>query len=290
MLLLLGSILLNTCIILSFKLLERYRINAFQAIVFNYITCVITGSVTEGGFPLHQGILQQPWFPWALLMGASFITTLNIIGLTTRKNGVAVTSVANKLSVVIPFGFSLYLYNEQAGWLKITGMVLALVAVYLTIKRKDNTPAHTINKWLWVFPVILFAASGLLDTLIKYVEQGYINDTNRNAYLITTFACAAGAGSLGLLASVLTGKQRFNYLSIAAGIIIGIPNYFSIWFLLAVLKEYTGNSSAIIPINNMGIVLLSAVAAWGLFRERLSFTNWIGIILSLGAIALIAYG
>ena len=71
---------------------------------------------------------------------------------------------------------------------------------------------------------------------------------------------------------------------------IGVPNYFSIWCLLQVLKQYADNSSAIIPINNMGIVLFSAIVAWLLFRERLSAINWAGILLALGAIALIAYG
>jgi multidrug transporter EmrE-like cation transporter len=40
----------------------------------------------------------------------------------------------------------------------------------------------------------------------------------------------------------------------------------------------------------MGIVLLSAVAAWLLFREHLSKANLAGILLALLSIALIAYG
>ena len=59
---------------------------------------------------------------------------------------------------------------------------------------------------------------------------------------------------------------------------------------MEVLKKYANNSSAIIPINNMGIVLFSSLMAWLLFKEKLSFINWIGIMLALGAIALIAYG
>jgi uncharacterized membrane protein len=97
-------------------------------------------------------------------------------------------------------------------------------------------------------------------------------------------------GSIILIAVVASGKQQFNPRSIIAGIIIGIPNYFSIWCLVNVLKVYEGNSSAIIPINNMGIVLFSSIMAALIFRERLSTINWIGIFLALGAIALIAFG
>lgn len=59
---------------------------------------------------------------------------------------------------------------------------------------------------------------------------------------------------------------------------------------MRVLKQYSDNSSAIIPVNNMGIVLFSTVAAWALFKEKLSVINWAGIFLSSFAIALIAYG
>jgi uncharacterized membrane protein len=59
---------------------------------------------------------------------------------------------------------------------------------------------------------------------------------------------------------------------------------------MKVLKQYAGNSSAIFPIINMGIVLFSALMAMLLFKEHLSKINWVGVILSLAAIALIAFG
>jgi uncharacterized membrane protein len=57
-----------------------------------------------------------------------------------------------------------------------------------------------------------------------------------------------------------------------------------------VLKANAGNSSAIIPINNMGIVLFSTVAGYLMFKEKLTKLNWLGIVISIAAIALIAYG
>jgi uncharacterized membrane protein len=111
-----------------------------------------------------------------------------------------------------------------------------------------------------------------------------------NEYLITAFSMAAALGIAILSVQLVAGKQRFAWKAVLIGASIGIPNYFSIWCLMQVLKKYAGNSSAIIPINNMGIVLFSAVMAWLMFRERVSAVNWIGILLSLTAIALIAYG
>lgn len=290
MFLLIVSIILNSYLTLSFKVIEKYHISPFQAIVFNYLACVITGSLFNGYFPVNAAAIQQPWFKWALLMGASFISIFNIVGFTTQKAGVAIASVANKLSLVIPFLFSIYLYSEKATGLKILGIVIALVAVWLTMKRDAGETNKPANKWVMILPVVLFFASGLLDTMIKYVEQNFLNASNQNDYLISAFASAAAIGISLLLLLVLMGKIKFDYRAIIAGFAIGIPNYFSIWSLVAVLKKNAGNSTAIIPINNMGIVLFSAVMAFILFREKLSVVNRLGIVLALVAIALIAFG
>ncbi len=293
MLFLIGSIVLSSWLTLSFKLLERFGINTFQAIVFNYITCVVTGSFVNGAFPIDESTVQESWFKWSLVMGTIFISLFNVIAFTAQKMGVSVASVANKLSLVVPFIFSVYLYNEESTALKVIGIVIALAAVVLTCWPSANAmePSGKKAKPFYFFlPIILFAGSGLLDTMIKYVEISFLSESNQDAYLITAFAVAAVLGVIALLFLFNTGKMKFDKRAIAAGIIIGVPNYFSIWCLLKVLKDYAGNSSAIIPINNMGIVLFSTVAAFLLFREKLSMLNWLGILLSIAAIALIAFG
>lgn len=293
MMYLVGSIVLTSWLTLAFKVVQRWRVDTFQAIVFNYLACVITGSLVHGSFLNYGQMATRPWFWWACLMGAVFIGLYNIIGFTTQRIGVAVASVANKLSLVIPFAFSLVLYNERSTWLKIAGVLVALTAVVLTCyPRKAEAGAATPKRqgWLYLLPLVLFIGSGLLDTMIKYVEQGYLNDGNKDEYLITAFSMAAAIGLVALVINLAAGKTRLNYKAVLAGIMIGVPNYFSIWCLLQVLKQYAGNSSAIIPINNMGIVLFSSVMAWLLFKERLSAINWLGILLAVGSIALIAYG
>lgn len=212
---------------------------------------------------------------------------------SAQKVGVAVTSVVSKISLVIPFLFSLYLYNENFTFLKGCGVALAMLSVVLTClrgkaetTRRDGFAAY----WLIVVPLIIFVWSGLLDTMVKFTEQRFLNEANYDRYLVTAFGIAAGLGSLSLIILYLMGMQRFSRKALLAGICIGIPNYFSMWCLVKVLKNYAGNSSAIIPVNNMGIVLLSSVMAWVIFREKLTRINWIGILLALVAIAMIAYG
>ena len=291
MIFLIGSIVLTSYLTLSFKACEKYGVNVFQAIVFNYITCVITGSFVNGAFPVHTENIQTPWFGWAMIMGVMFVSIFNIVAITAQKNGVAVASVANKLSLIIPVILSVYLYKETvAGW-KAVGVGLALVAVVLTCYTKTEK-GHTgqKNKWVYLLPLVLFISSGLLDALINHVQLTYVTTENNNDYLVSSFFSAATIGSLLLLIQLIRRKQVFVWKNLLAGMLIGIPNYFSIWCLVHFLQESPWQTSASIPVNNMGIVLFSAVVAWILFKERLTKINWLGILLSLVAIYLIAFG
>lgn len=285
-----GSILLSSYLTLSFKVIERYRISSFQAVVFNYITCAITGNLLSGKFVIASA-LEKPWFIWAIVVGLTFITLLNIIGITAQKISVAVASVANKLSLVVPFIFSIFLYSEKVTALKIIGVVLALAGVVLTsMQDKDKKVKSGLSPVLkFLLPFILFIGSGLLDTMMKYVQKKYLG-SDENEYSATLFSTAALIGIIAMPFYLKIRNEKFDKRSILAGICIGIPNYFSIWFLLKVLKQFNNNSTAIIPINNMGIVLVSSIAAWLIFKESIRFINWIGIAVSICAIAFIAFG
>lgn len=293
MIYLIGSIVLTSYLTLSFKVCEKYNVSIFQAIVFNYITCVITGSIVNGSFPINVEVIHQTWFHWAFVMGVLFISIFNIVGMTAQKISVAVASVANKLSLIIPVILSVYLYHETVrGW-KLFGVILALIAVILTCyqpRNKSNEKKEENGKWKYILPVALFLGSGLLDALINHVQQTYVTVENSNAYLISGFFSAAIIGTLYLEYQYMIGKQVFSFKNVLAGILIGIPNYFSIWCLVHFLKQSPWQSSASIPVNNMGIVLFSSVVAWILFKERLSVINWVGILLSIVAIYFIAFG
>jgi len=192
MILLILTIILTSYLTISFKVLGRLNIPALQAIVINYFTCVITGSLMNRSISLVDSV-KQPWFLWAIGMGLIFVLLFNIIAFTAQRIGVAVASVANKLSLVIPFLFSIYLYDEKLSALKIAGIVLALVAVVFTcwphkdIKGSSIKSAHGL---LLLVPLILFLGSGMLDTLVKYVEQRFLNHLNNDHYFITAFAMA----------------------------------------------------------------------------------------------------
>ena len=281
------TIILNVLISAIFKLFPRYKIDALQAIVANYCVCVLTGSIFIGHVPYTAASVHEPWFPWALLMGAGFISIFNLIAYCTRIDGITTTTIANKLSLVIPVVFSVFLYNELVGGLKILGILLAFPAVYLTsrVKGDDNQPQNL------TLPLLLFISSGLLDTLMKYMQYTYLGTQALQAvYTVYCFSVAATIGIIIITTLLLLKKISFHWRNLVAGVCIGIPNYFSIYFLIRLLDSNVFQSSTAIPVLNIGILVASAIAAIVFFRERANAQRITGLVLSIIAILLIAFG
>jgi drug/metabolite transporter (DMT)-like permease len=291
MILIFLTIVLSSYLTLAFKMLQRWKISSFQAIVFNYLTCVVTGSLVNGAYPADTIRNGDVWLPWSILMGTMFIALFNLIAFVTRRLGVALASVSNKLSLVIPFLFSIVVHQDKAHWFHYAGIGLALLAVVLTCWPDDSSNSSTekVSGWmLWLIPAGLFIGSGMLDTLIMHTERRFLDDGNKDDFLILAFHTAGTIGLLLLAILVLSKKEKPDIRALLAGIGIGIPNYFSIQTLMMALDRFTGQSTMVVPVVNIGIVLFSTVVAFYLFKEHLSKLNRIGILLAVVSILLLS--
>ncbi|NCX96692.1 MAG: EamA/RhaT family transporter [Chitinophagia bacterium] len=279
------TILFNVVISILFKLFSGWKIDTFQAIVVNYSVCVATGICYLGKNPFTSSILHQSWFPWGVLMGMCFISIFNVIARCTAENGITVTTIANKVSLIIPVVFAVLLYHDSLPVLKIAGIALAIPAVWLTTHSAD---ANT-NLKSPLIPLLLFVGSGLLDSLVNYVQRSYLQESSEAVYTILCFSVAGIVGLLVLLIRLITKKTTFALKNLLAGIALGIPNFFSIYFLIKSLGTKVLQSSALIPIINVGILVSSTVAAMLLFKESANYKRLIGIGMAIIAILLIAF-
>ena len=286
MIFLLLSILSSSVIFVIFKLYDRFKINTLQAIIFNYFFAFSSGLLINEQ-PLElQRIPSEAWFPGTIILGFMFIAVFYLAALTTQRSGLSVVSVATKMSVAIPVLFGIFLYNESTGWLKISGIVFALIAVYLTsIKKKEGI---TIRKRNLIFPLLVFFGSGIIDTTIKYLETSYVSETDVALFTSTIFGIAGCIGIGILIFQGLKRNLKLSWKSVLGGIALGIPNFGSIYFLVLALRTNGMESSTVFPINNVAIVMTSTLLGILLFKERMLPKNWIGIGVAILSIILIA--
>ena len=205
--------------------------------------------------------------------------------MTSQKNGVSVASVAGKMSVVIPVFFGIFLYNESFSFLKITGIFIVLIAVYLTSFKEEKSISQ---KNTLLFPVLLFLGSGTIDTVFKYIEINFVSKEDVSIFSGSLFGIAAIVGCLFLLIQQIKQPTLFGIKNLIAGILLGVPNYFSIIFLIKSLQTRGFESSMLFTINNVGIVVLSTIFGVILFKEHFSLKNKIGIALAIFGIIMVA--
>src|SRR5437762_1810633 len=129
---LLLSILCATFLVVCLKSFDRFGIETLPAIVFNYIACVVTGMIVSKEIPVPAVVIHKEWFPVAVILGCSFFLIFNLMGFVARNIGVTVTSIASKLSMVIPVTVAIILYHDPFSFVKIISILIALIAVYLS--------------------------------------------------------------------------------------------------------------------------------------------------------------
>ena len=286
MIYLLLSILASTIIFIIFKLFEKFQINIFQAIVVNYCIAFTTGILSYNGTITISQLPNLDWFYYTLILGALFIIVFNLMGITTQKSGLSVVSVATKMSVVVPVLFGLLYYNESLGAVKLIGIAIALIAVYLTSNKSKQ--GISVNRKSIVLPILVFIGSGIIDTSIKFLEDTYVANNDVPLFSAIIFLAAAVIGFIFIIIQIIRGSFKFEFKNIIAGICLGVPNYFSIYFLVKTLRSDILESSGIFAINNVSIVALSTFAGIFIFKEKLIRKNWIGIALAILSIVLIS--
>lgn len=230
--------------------------------------------------------MQTKWLPNAIIIGTVFIVMFYVIAATAQKVGPSVASVSNKMSVVIPVVFAFFLYKDNISFQKLTGIGLALIGVYMASKKSSKL---NIDKKYLYLPLILFIGNGLLDTYIKFTQEHYVSKDQLTLFLPFLFGTSAVLGMIAVLFKMIKEKPVISGYTLAGGIVLGIVNYGSIYFLMRTLEMPQMESSIIFPVNNMGIVALTTIASTIIFSEKLSRKNWIGVVVSILAIGIIAF-
>ncbi|AWX46389.1 uncharacterized protein HME9304_03422 [Flagellimonas maritima] len=279
------SILCSSLIFVIFKLFDVYKIQTLYAIITNYVVAFIVGLVLYEGTVDFNEIISKSWFFGTLALGVFFILIFNLMAKTSQIAGVSVASVATKMSLIMPVVFGVFLYKETLSFLQVVGIVLALVAVYFASMKEKSV---TIPKKALLLPLLVFLGSGIIDISMKYFQEHHLQPREVAIFSSMIFGFAALTGFIFIGAKAIKTSLKLNLKNIVGGIVLGVPNYFSIFFLIRALQNEHISSSAIFTINNVAIVMLSTLLGITIFKERMSLKNWGGIALAVISIVLVA--
>ena len=260
MLLFIICILVTTFLGVCFKLFGIWKIKTFPAIVINYSVCLVLGTLLNPvpELPFTSTYIQQPWFPFVLVMGIMFVTGFYFTGTAVRHVGMTLTTLVQRMSILLSVTFSLIAFKESLNLPEGIGLLLA---------------------WF---------TSGCIESILVFVEKTGKTGTQQMAFTTHSFGFAAIAGWIVLAWQWFVKKNKVRLKDVGAGIMLGLPNYFSIYLLLRLLNE-GWKASLLYPALNVTVLVLTSLIGSLAFHERLQAIHRIGIFLAVSAILLIAY-
>jgi len=273
-------------IFVVFKLIDTKDAPLPNCITINYLTAAILGFVLFGSFPAKH-IVEAGWFPLGILLGFLFIVTFIMIGISSQKTGIVITTVASKMSLVIPMSFSIIMYSEPVTIFKIAAIIVALVSVFLCTYKPSEAKTKT-DVWKFVLPVIIFIAMGANDSLVIYSRETFSISDDAALFTATLFAISLVCGIVYCLVKKGVAKNFLQKKAWIYGVLLGSFNFGSIYFVIKAMDSKLISTSSLYGICNTSTILLSIIFGVAFFGEKLSRLNIIGGILAVVAIVLMA--
>lgn len=143
MIFLLASIVSSTAIYVIFRWAKNYSCRLKPLITINYLTATLLGF----GFLLHFNLrpfLQfSNWMPYGISLGVFYIIMFFLIGKSSQKAGITITTLANKLSLVFALNNMLivalsatigfFIFRENLNRINVLGLILAFISLYILL-------------------------------------------------------------------------------------------------------------------------------------------------------------
>ena len=261
---LLMAIICSSMISITMRLSSGKVKSHFSMLAANYLVCGILGAsyadlsmlaTKTDGIGLTVGL--------AALNGAMLLGGLILLQISTRKNGVVLSSLFMKLGLLVPFAVSILFFGEMPTWLQVAGFCLAVAAIVVFNLKKESDDSR-----FGVGLLLLLLLSGGVDAAIKTFEE------LGPAALSDHFLCLSFSVAFVLcMALVLAKRERLDAKALLFGAVIGIANFFSSKFVLGALTQIS--AVVLFPTYSVATMLVVTLSGILFFKERLSKRQWI---------------
>lgn len=280
-------ILSSSSLFLIFRGMEKER-DALPVLMFNYLFCSLF-SLADVLYNDHEAFLFNDfssWMPFAAGLGALYLLNFSITEKTVRFSGAAVSSVAAKLSLVLPFSYTLLLQGQLPDGFSVAGLLICISAIVLISGKSKPAASEKNSAVAWILPVAVFTGSGLTDIFTQWLNQALVPQKDASAMVLVVFAAAFfSALCLLLVQNFRTGKS-LDFSAAVPGFFLGLPNFISYKSILASLNAFHHQGNLVFPVANLGIILVTTLASTLWFHDKLSCRNLAGIVLAMLALVL----
>ncbi len=226
--------------------------------------------------------------PYSVMFGL-FLTMGTMGNIFALKTGpIVLTSLLVQISTVAVAVWGVIFWSERFTTKIIIGMVLVLVLLFLCLytKKEEGTKTQKITlKWLF-FVMLAFVGNGAC-LIVQKTQQIVFGNLHGNMLMFFAMIVCVIAGTVVLLISdksdIKPIVKRGGVFASLVGIANGLLNLFVILITKTDLK-----SSLVYPTLAVGGLIITSLLSIVLFKERLKWWQWVGVIIGIVAVGLLS--
>lgn len=279
------SMITNAALYWLFKYFEKIEARIFETIVFNYVVAFGCGIflVPDLKSAVESSLTLPIWSISGMAMGALFISVFYFMAITARKAGIALATLSSKMSLVLGVVLFSFVGKGELTWITILALLIAMTGLYFF-----SVDGRTRFKWnMLTYPILLLLGSTAVDFSIAFFQGFTANDNERALFTCMPFFGAGIIGLMILVYGLIINKKPFPKKELLTGITLGLVNYGSIYFLIELYSSGWLPEHVILPVNNLGVLIISALGALWLFSEKLNRRKIQGLVLCVLALILL---
>ncbi len=270
------SILSSVTVAVLIKINEQKNLNRLGIMFGNYLTATalsLAFLIWQGPVPVSGQLLGMSAFTGLIFFGA-FVAYMKSV----RNLGLTIPVTITRISVVIPVLGSIFLFSEYPNPFQILGLILALltIALFSSISHLNSAETRVTMRTLWL-SLTLFFLIGMGDFSLKIFEKQF-SGNQLPVYMALVFCFS------GILTYFTLKVQRVKLTRavLVAGIILGVPNFLSAFFILKALQRLPGTVA--FPINNIGIIIFSFAIGFHFWKEKINWKIVVGLLTAIAAV------
>lgn len=257
--------------------------NPYGLLLGNYLTCALIAFIQMPD-RAHFFDISASTLLLGCIGGVLFVAGLVLMQRSIRESGATLTSAFSKLGMLVPLFVSLLFFGESPGWLQAAGILLAIAAILVLNRNGAAQPGKTGGRPALFLLLLTLLVCGSSEGMMKVFEQ-LGNPAEDTRYFFILFLTAALLTAFLAIIEKRKSGKALRPAELFMGILAGIPNYFSSYFLLKALLFLP--AMLVYPAFSVGTILLVMGISALFFRERLDKRQGAGLLLILAALVLL---
>ncbi len=275
------AIISSTSVALMLKVNDVRGGNPLALLAGNYLMASVLG----GAFLLtaDDRILSLESLLLGAVLALGFMLTFFVFAKAVGTAGTALATVSSRISLVIPVVLSMLLFGELPSGYQFVGFVFTFLTLALFYLSTRSATEHHRRAAAYLYLLILLVGIGVNDFGMKLFLE-WRSEAEKPFFLLCIFAFA-------FIYTLLLMRWRgvpHDKVSFRRGLVLGIPNILSSFFLLSALASL--KAIFVYPAINIGVILLTALGADLIWRERLNAWGRLALVAGAAAIVLMGMG